>query len=162
MRHLLPIATLVAASTLAARAGAATNPPHAPPASCFLVGSLSTCADITSRLSAIGFEVHDPSIETILTAPEAAGSFPFEVPEGGVFVSAIRSVNGKDLDTRGSAKETSLKTCREQANSHAGGVLCSVPLAAEIVAREPPGMLLMALGLLGIAALDLWRRSRRA
>src|ERR1051326_566817 len=99
MRHLLRIATLVAASTLAARAGAATNPAHAPPESCFLVGSFSTCADITSRLSAIGFDVHDPSIETILTAPEAAGSFPFEVPEGGGFGSAIRSGHGKDLDT---------------------------------------------------------------
>src|ERR1041384_1422614 len=87
MRHLLPIAKLVAASTLAARAGAAPNPGHAPPESCFLVGSFSTCADITSRLSVIGFDVNDPSIETILTAAEAVGSGPFEVPEGGVFVS---------------------------------------------------------------------------
>ena len=163
MRHLLRIATLVAATTLAARAGAATIAAHAPPGSCFLVGGFSKCADPTSRLSASEF------FGTFLTRAEAAGSGPFEVLESDVFVSAIRSLdgkdldtklNGKDLDTKGSATKASLKTCRERAESDAGGALCSEALPADMVTPEPAGMLLVAMGLFGMAALELWRRSR--
>ena len=161
MKHLLRIATLVAATTLAARGGAAAIPAHAPPGSCFLAGGFSSCAVSTSRLSVIGFDVHGPAIETPLPRAEASGSFPFEVPESGVFVSAIHSSNGKDRDTKGSETKSSLETCHERGESDGGGALCSVPLA-DIVAGEPPGILLMAMGLLGMAALDLWRRSRRA
>lgn len=184
MKNLLRIATLVAATTLAARAAAATTPAHAPPGACLLAGGFFRCVEITSRPSTFGLDVNDPPFQGFLISAEAVGSDPFGAGGSGVFISSLSGVfvsplsrlkgehkgEHKDGDTRKSEGELSNAKCRDGAKSHADGALaapiCSLPLPADIadlanvVTPEPPGMLLMAMGLLGMAALELWRRSR--
>jgi MYXO-CTERM domain-containing protein len=210
MKKLLRIAALVAATTLAARAAAATTPVYPPLGSCLLTGGFSPCADITSPLSPFGFfvlpadargmsfragaaekatghsdaggvlpgEGDDSPIEGFLTSAEAVGPNPFGHAASGVFVSSLGRLKGKHKDggTRKPDGEFSSGKCRNEARSHAdhalAASLCDAPLPADInvsqpadiadvVTPEPPAMLLMAMGLLGMAGLELWRRSKR-
>lgn len=141
MKNLLRIAALVVATTLAARAAAATNPEHAPRGSCFPAGGFSKCADLTSWVSPSEF------FGTFLTSAD-------------VFVSSLPA-KGKDGAPRHSEVNLSTKKCGDGAKSGADVALCPAADVADLITPEPPGMVLMAIGLLGLAALELWRRSQK-
>ena len=123
-------------------------------------------------------DADDSPIERFLTSREAVGPNPFGHAASGVFLSSLDRLKGKhkDGETRNPGGESSNWKCRNEARSHADHALaappCDVPLPADVnvsqpadiadvVTPEPPAMLLMAIGLLGIAGVELWRRSKR-